>query len=197
MTRSNEEEQMSQAVRTIEGVELPPAGTYAIDPAHSSVEFVVRHLLSKARGRFTEFNGEVVVGEGLEDSSANVEIVASSVNTNQEMRDNHLKSGDFLLSEEHPTITFRSTAVRPTGDTTFELDGDLTIRGITKPVTLDAEFAGSGVTGQGTPMLGFSATTSIDREAFDITWNAALETGGMMLGKKVEIQIDVELLKSE
>lgn len=188
---------MSQAVRTLEGVELPPAGTYAIDPAHSSVEFVVRHLLSKARGRFTDFNGEIVIGEGIEDSSANVEIVASSVNTNQEMRDNHLKSGDFLLSEEHPTITFRSTAVRPTGDATFELDGDLTIRGITKPVTLDAEFAGAGVTGQGTPMLGFSAKTSIDREAFDITWNAALETGGVMLGKKVEIQIDVELLKSE
>jgi Uncharacterized conserved protein len=79
----------------------------------------------------------------------------------------------------------------------FDLDGDLTIRGITKPVTLDAEFAGAGVTGQGTPMLGFSAKTSIDREAFDITWNAALETGGLGLGKKVEIQIDVELLKAE
>jgi polyisoprenoid-binding protein YceI len=188
---------MSQAVREVAGVELPPAGTYTIDPAHSSVEFVVRHLVSKARGRFTDFSGEVVIGEGLEDSSANVEIVASSVNTNQEMRDNHLKSGDFLLSEEHPKITFRSTAVRPTGDNGFELDGDLTIRGITKPVTLDAEFAGAGVTGQGTPMLGFSAKTSIDREAFDITWNAVLETGGLGLGKKVEIQIDVELLKAE
>jgi polyisoprenoid-binding protein YceI len=187
----------SQLSRTIEGVELPPAGTYTIDPAHSSVEFVVRHLLSKARGRFTEFSGEVVVGEGVEDSSANVEIVAASVNTNQEMRDNHLKSGDFLLTEEHPTITFRSNTVRPTGGNTFELDGDLTIRGITKPVTLESEFAGAGLNTQGTPMLGFSAKTSIDREVFDITWNAALETGGVMLGKKVEIQIDVELLKAE
>ena len=186
-----------EIARSIEGVELPPAGTYTIDPAHSSVEFVVRHLLSKARGRFTEFSGEVVVGESVEDSSANVEIVAASVNTNQEMRDNHLKSGDFLLAEEHPTITFRSNAVRPTGGHTFELDGDLTIRGITKPVKLESEFAGMGVTGQGTPMLGFSAKTSIDRQEFDITWNAALETGGVMLGKKVEIQIDVELLKAE
>jgi polyisoprenoid-binding protein YceI len=188
---------MAQAVREIAGVELPPAGMYTIDPAHSSVEFVVRHLLSKARGRFTDFGGEVVVGDGIEDSSASVEIVAASVNTNQEMRDNHLKSGDFLLAEDHPTITFRSKAVRPTGGNTFELDGDLTIRGITKPVTLESEFAGMGVTGQGTPMLGFSAKTTIDREAFDITWNAALETGGVMLGKKVEIQIDVELLKAE
>jgi polyisoprenoid-binding protein YceI len=197
MTRSNEEEQMSQAVREISGVELPPAGTYTIDSAHSSVEFVVRHLLSKARGRFTDFSGSIVVGEGLEDSSASVDIVASSVNTNQEMRDNHLKSGDFLLTEEHPTITFRSNAVRPTGDTTFELDGDLTIRGITKPVTLQSEFVGATANMQGTPVLGFSATTTIDREAFDITWNAAVETGGVMLGKKVEIQIDVELLKAE
>lgn len=188
---------MAQAVRTLEGVEFPPAGTYTIDPAHSSVGFVVRHLLSKARGRFTDFSGEVVIGDGPEDSSANVEIMASSVNTDQEMRDNHLKSGDFLLTEEHPTITFRSTAVRPTGGNAFELDGDLTIRGITKPVTLVAAFAGMGVTGQGTPMLGFSAKTSIDREAFDIMWNAALETGGLVLGKKVEIEIDVELLKSE
>jgi polyisoprenoid-binding protein YceI len=192
---------MAQAVRgivrSVEGVELPPAGTYTIDPAHSSVEFVVRHLLSKARGRFTDFSGEVVVGDVVEDSSANVEIVAASVNTNQEMRDNHLKSGDFLLTEEHPMIAFRSNAVRPTGGNTFELDGDLTIRGITKPVTLESEFSGMGLNMQGTSVLGFSAKTSIDREAFDITWNAALETGGVVLGKKVEIQIDVELLKAE
>lgn len=188
---------MAQAARTIEGIELPPAGTYTIDPAHSSVEFVVRHLLSKARGRFTEFSGEVVIGDGPEDSSANVEIVAASVNTNQEMRDNHLRSGDFLLSEEHPTITFRSNAVRPVRGNAFELDGVLTIRGITKPVTLEGEFAGMGLNMQGSPVLGFSAKTSVDREAFDITWNAALETGGVVLGKKVEIQIDVELLKSE
>ena len=187
----------SQLSRTIEGVELPPAGTYTIDLAHSSVEFVVRHLFSKARGRFTDFSGEVIVGDGPEDSSANVEIVAASVNTNQEMRDDHLKSGDFLLTQEHPTITFRSGAVRPTGGNTFELDGELTIRGITKRVTLESEFGGTGLNMQGSPVLGFSAKTSIDREAFDITWNAALEAGGVMLGKKVEIQIDVELLKAE
>jgi polyisoprenoid-binding protein YceI len=196
---TEEEDQMAQTetVREIEGLELPPAGTYVIDPAHSSVEFVVRHLLSKARGRFTDFSGEIVVGDGPEDSSASVDIVASSVNTNQEMRDNHLKSGDFLLTEEHPKITFRSKAVRPTGGNTFELDGDLTIRGITKPVTLESEFAGTGVTTQGTTVLGFSAATSVDREAFGITWNAALEAGGVALGKKVGIQIDVELLKAE
>jgi polyisoprenoid-binding protein YceI len=188
---------MAQAVRTIEGIELPPEGTYTIDRAHSSVEFVVRHLLSKARGRFTEFSGEVVIGEGPEDSSAKVDIVAASVNTNQEMRDNHLRSGDFFLTEEHPTITFRSREARPTGGNAFELDGDLTIRGITKPVTLTGEFAGMTVNPQGASVLGFSAKTTVDREAWDITWNAALETGGMLLGKKVDLEIEVELLRSE
>lgn len=188
---------MAQAARAIDGIELPPAGTYTIDPAHSSVEFVVRHLISKVRGRFTEFSGEIVIGDGPEDSSARVDIVAASVSTNQEMRDNHLRSGDFLLSEEHPTITFRSTGVRPTGGNTFELDGDLTIRGITRPVTLAAEFAGMGVGMQGNPVLGFSAKTTIDREAWDVMWNAALETGGLALGKKVDLEINVELLKAE
>ncbi len=188
---------MAQALRQIEGIELPPAGTYRIDQAHSSVEFVVRHLLSKARGRFTEFSGEIVVGDGPEDSSVNVDIVAASVNTNQEMRDNHLKSGDFLLAEEHPTLSFRSTEVRPSGGTGFELDGDLTIRGVTKRVTLLGEFVGMTVNHQGASVLGFSAKTSVDREAFGITWNTALETGGVVLGKKVDIEIDVELLKAE
>ncbi len=186
---------MAQALKQFEGVELPPAGTYTIDPAHTSVEFVVRHLLSKARGRFTSFSGQAEVGETPETSSVTVEIDAASVDTNQEMRDNHLRSGDFFLTEEHPTITFRSTGIRPTGGNTFALDGDLTIRGITKPVTLDAEFVGTGATMDGTPMLGFSAKTTVDREDWDITWNAALETGGMLLGKKVDLVIDVELLK--
>jgi len=113
------------------------------------------------------------------------------------MRDNHLKSGDFFETEEHPTITFRGTAVRPMGGNQFQLDGDLTIRGITKPVTLQGEYAGMSLSPQGASVLGFSAKTTVDREAWDITWNAALETGGMLLGKKVDLEIEVELLKSE
>lgn len=188
---------MAQVARVIDGVELPPAGTYTIDLAHSSAEFVVRHLISKVRGRFTEWSGEVVIGNRPEDSSASVDIVAASISTNQEMRDNHLRSGDFLLAEEHPTITFRSTGLRPTGGNTFELDGDLTIRGITRPVTLAAEFAGMGVGMQGNSVLGFSARTTIDREAWGVSWNAALETGGLALGKKVDLEIAVELLKAD
>ena len=188
---------MAQAASTIERVQLPPAGMYTIDPAHTSVEFVVRHLLSKARGRFTSFSGQIEVGESPEASSVAVDIDAASVNTNQEMRDNHLRSGDFFLIEEHPTITFRSTGVRLTGGNAFALDGDLTIRGITKPVTLDAEFLGTGATMDGTTMLGFAAKTKVDREDWDITWNAALETGGMLLGKTVDLEIQVELLKAE
>ena len=184
---------MAQAVRTLEGVEFPPAGTYTIDPAHSSVGFVVRHLLSKARGRFTDFSGEVVIGDGPEDSSANVEIMASSVNTDQEMRDNHLKSGDFLLTEEHPTITFRSTAVRPTGGNAFELDGDLTIN---SPRTLSGEFlgAGPGMDGE-TPMLAATAKVTIQREDWGVNWNMAVETGGFLVSKSVDLEIEVEAHK--
>ena len=156
---------MSQAVREVEGMELPVAGTYALDVSHTSVEFVARHMLTKVRGRFTEFSGQIEVAERPEDSSVSVEIATASVQTDTGKRDEHLKSGDFFLIEEYPTITFTSTAVRRTGGTSFELDGDLTIKDVTKPVTLIGEFlgAGPGMDGE-TPMLAASARTTIDRE---------------------------------
>jgi polyisoprenoid-binding protein YceI len=187
---------MAQAVREIEGLELPVAGTYELDVAHTSVAFVARHMLSKVRGRFTEFSGQIEVAERPEDSSVGVEIATESVQTDTGKRDDHLKSGDFFQTEEFPTISFRSTAVRRTGGTTFELDGDLTIKGVTKPVTLAGEFlgAGPGMDGE-TPMLAASARTTIDRDEWGMNWNVAVETGGFLVSKKIDLEIEVEAYK--
>jgi polyisoprenoid-binding protein YceI len=188
---------MAQAARVIEGVELPPAGTYAFDPAHTEIAFVARHMLSKVRGKFEGATGTIVIGDTLDDSSVEVDLDAASLTTGTQMRDDHLRSGDFLLVEEHPKLTFRSTGVRPTGERTFDLTGDLTIKGITKPVTLQATYLGWGPNHQGTPMVAFEAKTTIEREDWDITWNVAVETGGFLVGKKVDIEINVEALPVE
>ncbi|MDP9317623.1 MAG: YceI family protein [Actinomycetota bacterium] len=175
---------------------LPPAGKYELDTTHTTVEFVARHMISKVRGRFTELAGSVVVGDTPEASSAEVEVVAGSVTTHLEQRDNHLKSGDFLDLENHPTFSFRSTAVRVTGKDSFEIDGDLTIKDITNPVTLKGEFLGWGPDMEGKPMFAASAKATIDREDWDMTWNMAVETGGFLVSKKVDIEIEVEAHKA-
>jgi polyisoprenoid-binding protein YceI len=187
---------MSQTVAETEGVTLPAPGTYELDVAHTAVDFVARHMLSRVRGRFTEFTGTIEVAERPEDSSVAVEIKTASIKTDTEKRDEHLKSGDFLSIEEYPTITFTSTAVRPTGGTSFELDGDLTIKDVTKPVTLTGEFLGTGPGMDGeTPLFAASARTTIEREDWGVNWNMAVETGGFLVSKKVELEIEVEAHK--
>ena len=186
---------MGQAAREVEGIELPPAGTYALDVTHTAVEFSARHMLTKTRGRFTEFSGTIEVGDTPADSSVRVEIQAASVQTNTVKRDEHLKSGDFLDSEKYPVLTFTSTGVRHTGGTSFELDGDLTIKDVTRPVTLTGEYEGWGPDMQGDPMFSASATAAIDREDWGITWNMAVETGGLLVSKKVELEFEVEAHK--
>jgi len=187
--------QTKAAVREIEGVELPPAGTYAFDKTHTSIGFVARHMLSKVRGRFDGFDGKVVIGDSLEDSFAEIEIDAATIETKTDGRDNHLRSADFLDVETFPTLTFRSREIRPTGGSTFELVGDLTIKGITRQVVLDAEFNGwgPGASPDNPPLAAFSARTEIDREDWDMTWNVAVETGGFLVSKKVQIEIETEL----
>jgi polyisoprenoid-binding protein YceI len=178
--------------RGYHGVSIPPAGTYELDVVHTVVGFVARHMLSKVRGQFTEFTGKIEVGETPEDSRVDVEIKAGSITTHTEKRDEHLTSGDFLEIETHPVLTFNSTAVRPTGGDSFELDGDLTIKDITRPVTLAGEFLGWGPDMEGEAMFAASAKTTIDREDWDMTWNMAVETGGFLVGKKVDLEIEVE-----
>jgi len=178
--------------REFEGVSIPPVGSYELDPTHTVVGFVARHMLSKVRGQFTEFSGVIEVGESPKDSRVEVEVKTGSITTHTEKRDQHLMSGDFLEIEKYPALTFKSTAVRATGGTSFELEGDLTIKDVTRTVVLTGEFLGWGPNMEGKPMLAASAKTTIDREEWGMTWNMAVEAGGFLVGKKVELEIEVE-----
>ena len=178
--------------------QLPPAGTYDLDVTHTQLEFVARHMLSKVRGRFTDVSGVVVIGDVPKTSSVQVEAKTASITTHTEQRDQHLKSPDFLNVEEHPSLAFTSTGVRVVGDTGFELDGDLTIRGVTRPVTLKGEYLGLSKSPYGKTVFAATAATSIEREDWDMTWNVAIETGGWLVSKKVDIEIEVEgILREE
>ena len=168
-----------------------PVGTFAIDAAHSEVGFVVRHSgIAKVRGRFTDFSGSFTVAENFADSSAQVTIQSASVHTGNEQRDGHLRSADFWSAEENPEWTFVSTSVSGNGEE-FVLNGDLTINGVTKPVALDVEFNGA-IGAAGEEQVGFSINTEISRKEFGLTWNVALEGGGLLVGDKVKIAIEVE-----
>jgi polyisoprenoid-binding protein YceI len=196
------EAHMSQDVsdiagREIDGVSVPPAGTYEFDLAHTQIEFVARHMLTKLRGRFTDFGGSIVVGDPIEASSVEVDIKTASVQTNLEQRDGHLRSSDFFESETYPSMTFKSTGWRHTGGNGFELTGDLTVKDITNPVTLEGVFDGWGSDMEGRTIFSASAKTELDREDWDLTWNVAVETGGFLVGKKVGLEISVEARKAD
>ena len=179
--------------RPYQGTHVPHPGTYDIDKAHSAVEFVARHLMiTKVRGRFAEFSGTIDIAEVPEESSVEVAIDASSIQTDQDQRDVHLRSEDFLHAEQHPTLTFKSTKVELEDEDHWKVAGDLTVRGTTRPVVLDVEFEGANVSPWGAKAIGFSASTEINREDFGLTWNQVLETGGAVVGKKVRIELNVE-----
>jgi polyisoprenoid-binding protein YceI len=184
-------------VTGLDGIELPPAGTYVFDQVHSAVDFLGTHMFTKTRGRFTAFSGTVVVGGTPEESSVEVTIEAASLRTSLKQRDDHLRSPDFLSVEVFPSIAFRSTAVRHTGGRSFELDGDLTIRDITNPVTLVGKYLGTGTDPSGRISAGFSASTRFEREDWDMTWNAAVETGGFLVGKTVTVEVEVAALRRD
>lgn len=174
---------------------LPETGTWTIDPAHTFIEFSVRHLgLARVRGSFSSLSGEIRVGETPEETSLEVRIDAGSLDTGEDDRDEHLRSEDFLAAEAHPELTFVSTGVRGMSDR-FEVDGELTIRGETRPVTLDVEQSGVVTDPWGNERVIFRAETTIDREAWGLTWNQALETGGFLVGKKVDIEIQGQATK--
>lgn len=170
---------------------------WAIDNSHSEVGFSVRHMMiSTARGAFHKFTGAVDFNEADPvKSTVDVAIDATSIDTRDEKRDGHLKSADFFDVEKFPAITFKSTKVEKTGETTGRLHGNLTIKGVTKPVTLDVEYLGQAKSPWGTTSAGFSAKASIDRKDFGLNWNVALETGGILVGDKVSITIELEVVK--
>jgi polyisoprenoid-binding protein YceI len=175
-------------------VEIPGyvAGTWAIDPVHSEVSFVVRHMMvSKVRGRFDKFEGTITTAPNPLDSTVNASIDLSSVNTGEPNRDNHIRSADFFEVESHPHMTFRSTGVRADGGD-FLLDGDLTIRGTTKPVTLKLEINGFGPDAYGGTRAGFSATTEINRSEWGVSYNGPIPGGGVAVSEKVTINLEIE-----
>ncbi|MGC5009794.1 YceI family protein [Streptosporangium sp. DT93] len=179
--------------RTWENLQIPAAGTYVLDAAHTRVGFLVKHMMvSKVRGHFGEFAGTVTVAENPLDSSAEITIKAESITTGAPDRDNHLRGDDFLAAEKFPDLTFRSTRVLGHSGDEFTLVGDLTIREVTKPVELTVEYGGAGTNPWGQALWGFSITAEIDREEFGLTWNQALETGGVLVGKKIKIEIEGE-----
>jgi polyisoprenoid-binding protein YceI len=183
----------AEITRTVDGVELPVPGTYALDASHTEVGFSVRHLMvSKTKGRFPGVSGTVTIAEEPTASSVEVEIDVASIDTRDEKRDEHLRSADFFDVERYPTMTFRSTAVRPLGGNRWAVDGDLTVHGETRNVGLEVTFEGAARDPWGGERLGFTARADVDREDFGLTWNQALETGGVLVGKTAKLEIEAE-----
>jgi len=187
----------SAATRSIDGVEVPIPGTYEIDASHTDVGFVVRHLmLSKTRGRFPGVTGTIVIGDDPLDSRVEVSIETAGVDTGDDRRDEHLRSPDFFHVEEHPVMTYRSRAVRPAGPGRWSVEGDLSIRDVTRPVELDLAFEGGLTDPWGNVRAGFTASAQVERDDFGLGWNQLLEGGGVLVGRTVSIEIEAELVRS-
>jgi polyisoprenoid-binding protein YceI len=180
-------------LRTHRDREIPVAGVYLIDPAHTSVEFVARHLMiTRVRGRFADVSGVITIDEVPERSHVEVEVNVASIATGIADRDVHLRGDDFLQVVEHPTMTFRSTRVDASESDSWLVTGDLTVRGIARPVRLQVEFDGAGSSPAGDQRISFSAAAEVDREQWGLTWNLPLESGGVLVGKQVRIELSVQ-----
>ena len=186
----------TELTRNVNGVTLPTTGTFVLDKSHTQVGFVARHLMvSKVRGRFTAYEGTIVVADDPAASSVEVIIQAASFNTNDEGRDNHVRTNDFLSVDQFPTLTFRSTKVDLGSNGDWKVNGDMTVRGVTRPIVLDVEFEGVIQDPWGNQRLGFTASGEIDRNDFGVSFNAALETGGFVVSPKVKLEIEAEAVR--
>lgn len=184
---------MSTTVGQTTTATLPSPGTYVLDPMHTRIGFVARHLMvTKVRGQFREFAGSITIGDDATGSSAEATMQAASIDTNAPDRDNHLRSGDFLEVERYPQLTFRNARVLSQDGSAFRVAGDLTVRDTTREVTLDVELDGVVTDPYGNEKLAITARTEIDREDFGLTWNVALESGGVLVSKKVTIEIEAQ-----
>jgi polyisoprenoid-binding protein YceI len=172
-------------------------GTYVIDPSHTRIGFVARHaMVTKVRGAFNDFEGRVVFdGDDPSATAVTVTIQAASIDTRNAQRDEHLRSNDFLAMETYPEIIFVSTAARQTGPDTFDLTGDLTVRGVTHPVTIPFTYEGTATDPFGNLRLGFEGSVTINRRDYGVTWNAALETGGVLVSDKIVLEFEVSAIK--
>jgi polyisoprenoid-binding protein YceI len=177
-------------------IQRPSTGTWTIDPGHADVSFVGRHFgLTRIRGRFTGVDGSITIAEPVEQSTVAVTIAMASVDSGDQTRDEHLRSADLFDVEQHPTATFRSTRITAAGDR-GRMTGDLTIKGVTRPVELDIDFVGGVVDPWGHERAVFSASGLINREDWGLTWNMLLEAGGLLVSKEVRLEIDVELIRA-
>jgi len=173
-------------------------GSYTLDPAHTRIGFVARHaMVTKVRGAFNEFEGTATLdGANPANSSAQVTISTASIDTRNAQRDGHLRSNDFLAMDEYPQITFVSTGARQVDDSTFELTGDLTIKDVTNPITIPFSFEGAAKDPFGNLRVGFEGAVTINRKDYGITWNAALETGGVLVSDKVTLEFEISAVKN-
>jgi polyisoprenoid-binding protein YceI len=173
-------------------------GTYTLDPTHTRIGFVARHaMVTKVRGAFNEFEGTAVVdGNNPANSSVRVAIDAASIDTRNAQRDEHLRTNDFLALEQYPQITFVSTDISQVDETTFEVTGDLTIKDVTNQVTVPFEFEGASQDPFGNQRIGFDGSVTISRKDYGITWNAALETGGVLVSDKIVLEFEVSAIKN-
>jgi polyisoprenoid-binding protein YceI len=184
------------STRAVNGLTLPSTGTFVLDKSHTEVGFIARHLMvSKVRGRFTDFEGTIVVADDPSESSVEVIIQAASINTNDENRDKHVRTNDFLSTDEFPALTFHSTKVELSSGGDWKVNGDLTVRGVTRPIVLDVQFEGVIQDPWGNQRLGFTASGEIDRNDFGVSFNAALETGGFVVSPKVKLEIEAEAVR--
>jgi polyisoprenoid-binding protein YceI len=173
---------------------LPAPGVYNVDPVHSTIGFVARHLVAaKVRGHFKEFEGVITIGDSIENSKVEATVQAASITTDNEMRDGHLKTADFLEIEKYPTLTLKSTKITSKGGDKYELAADLTIHGVTKPMIFELEYLGTGPSmAPGVDVSGFEAKGEFDRRDFGVNFEGALENGSLIVGNKVAIEIAIE-----
>ena len=172
-------------------------GTYTIDPTHSRIGFVTRHaMVTKVRGNFNDFEGSATTGAGLENATIELTAQTASVDTRNEQRDGHLRTGDFFDVEQYPAITFRSTEVTAADTDTLRVTGDLTIKDVTQPVTIDFDYEGAAVDPYGNQRIGFEGRTKIARSDFGLTFNATLETGGVLVSEDVTLEFEISAIKN-
>ncbi|MCH9647855.1 MAG: YceI family protein [Deltaproteobacteria bacterium] len=186
------------ATSILAGGSAQAGSSYVIDASHSEAAFQIRHLVTKVRGNFTSFEGKILLDSGnLEASSVNFEIDASSVNTSNKDRDDHLRGEDFFAVEKFPKITFESASFKKSGDDRYDVEGTLTMRGVAKKVTLPVSFLGEAKDPWGNTRAGFETEITLNRKDYGINWNAALDQGGYILGDDVKVEINLEVIKEK
>ncbi len=188
---------MSLLLSTLVAVSVQAQTTWVVDPVHSKVNFSIEHLvISEVDGTFKQFTGKMVTGkEDFTDAKIDFEVEVSSISTDNDQRDGHLKSEDFFYAEKYPKITFKSTAFEKTGGNNYVLRGNLTMRGVTRPVTLTVKYGGQVVDGYGNTRAGFKVTGTLNRMDYGIAWNDKTEHGSLMVGEDAELKINLELIK--